>query len=228
MGDDPSAKPGEPECRGSPKGELTMPFTVAIDGPAASGKGTIAKALANRFGLAHLDTGLLYRAVGLATLNGIEAETAARSLSPDDLNDPLLRTSEAGAAASRVAAVSEVRQALLDFQRAFARRSGGAVLDGRDIGTVICPEAEVKLFVTASDEIRAQRRWLELNDAGEDVSQEQVLSDIRARDLRDSSRSDAPLTPAEDALLLDTSHLTIEAATEAAATAVTKRLEQGR
>ncbi|MBY0397936.1 MAG: (d)CMP kinase, partial [Thermoleophilia bacterium] len=136
-----------------------MIFTVAIDGPAAAGKGTIARAVAGRFGFRHLDTGLLYRAVGA---KGGDAVAAARGLSEIDLARPGLRTAEAGQAASRVAAIPEVRAALLDFQRRFARAEGGAVLDGRDIGTVICPGAEVKLYVTASDEVRAHRRWLEL------------------------------------------------------------------
>ncbi|MDE3081652.1 MAG: (d)CMP kinase, partial [Paracoccaceae bacterium] len=136
-----------------------MIFTVAIDGPAAAGKGTISRALAARFGFAHLDTGLLYRAVGA---KGGDSVAAARSLQPDDLARGDLRTLEAGQAASRVAAIPEVRAALVDFQRRFARAEGGAVLDGRDIGTVICPEAEAKLFVTAAPEVRAHRRWLEV------------------------------------------------------------------
>src|SRR6056297_3369237 len=140
-----------------------MSFTVAIDGPAASGKGTIARAIAARYGLEYLDTGLLYRAVGRAVLDGALPEEAARALRAEDLRRDGLRTGDVGAAASKVASVPEVRAALLDFQKAFARRAGGAVLDGRDIGTVICPEAEVKLFVTASDTVRARRRWGELS-----------------------------------------------------------------
>lgn len=185
-----------------------MRFTVAIDGPAAAGKGTISRAVAARFGFAHLDTGALYRAVGVKGGDPVEA---ARGLTPEDLARDDLRTLEAGQAASRVAVIPEVRQALLDFQRAFARREGGAVLDGRDIGTVICPEAEVKLFVTASPEVRAHRRWLEV---GGDAAR--VLAEVRERDARDMNRADAPLRPAADAMVLDTSEMTIEEAVAAA------------
>jgi len=187
-------------------------FTVAIDGPAASGKGTIARAVARRFGLAHLDTGLLYRAVGTKVLAGADAVAAAEALTRDDLESGELRSAEAGQAASRVAADPRVRRALLDFQRAFARRAGGAVLDGRDIGTVICPEAEVKLFVTAADRVRAERRLAELRAAGHDLTLDDVLADLSARDARDAARSDAPLRPAEDAVILDTTAMTIEEA----------------
>ena len=143
-----------------------MSFTVAIDGPAAAGKGTISRAVAARFGFAHLDTGLLYRATGRRTLNGTDPVAAARALTPADLDADDLRTPEVAQAASRVAAIPEVRQTLLDFQRAFATRNGGAVLDGRDIGTVICPDAQVKLFVTANDDVRARRRHAELTGKG--------------------------------------------------------------
>lgn len=203
-----------------------MSFTVAIDGPAASGKGTIGRAVAERFGFEYLDTGLLYRAVGRAVLDGVEPEEAARRLSAEDLKRDDLRSSEVGEAASKVAAVTEVRAALLDFQKAFARRSGGAVLDGRDIGTVICPEAEVKIFVTASVEVRALRRWQELRDAGEDITAEEVLKTLRARDLRDAERADAPMTVAEGATVLDTSDLSIEDAVAAATDLVAHRLER--
>jgi cytidylate kinase len=196
-----------------------MIFTVAIDGPAGAGKGTISRAVAERFGFAHLDTGLLYRAVGRkaldqgrGTLDEGVAELVARELSPEDLERPGLRGAVAARAASRVAAMPGVRAALLEFQRRFARREGGAVLDGRDIGTVICPEAEVKLFVTASAEERARRRHAELAEAGADTAYEQVLRDIRDRDARDSTRADAPLAQAEDAHLLDTTELTISEA----------------
>ncbi|HSF97013.1 MAG TPA: (d)CMP kinase [Thermohalobaculum sp.] len=196
-----------------------MKFTVAIDGPAASGKGTIAKAVAERFGFAHLDTGLLYRAVGLKALNqgrGILDEgvaiLVARELVADDLKSDRLRSALAGRSASRVAAIPEVRKALLDFQRGFAAREGGAVLDGRDIGTVICPEADVKLFVVADDETRAQRRHKELAGRGEETSVAQVLADLRTRDARDAERAEAPMRQAEDAHLLDTTELTIETA----------------
>ncbi len=183
-------------------------FTVAIDGPAA-GKGTISRAVAARFGLAHLDTGLLYRAVGA---RGGDPVAAARGLTDADLARPDLRTLAAGQAASRVAAIPEVRAALVDFQRAFARRPGGAVLDGRDIGTVICPGAEVKLYITASAEIRAHRRWLEVG--GDEAG---VLAEVRERDARDTGRADAPLRAAPDAVVIDTSALT---AAEAVAQAV--------
>ncbi|MFN3936616.1 MAG: (d)CMP kinase [Gemmobacter sp.] len=193
------------------------PFTVAIDGPAAAGKGTIARAVAARFGLAHLDTGLLYRAVAA---KGGDPVAAARGLAPQDLARPDLRTLAAGQAASRVAAIPEVREALVEFQRLFARRPGGAVLDGRDIGTVICPEAEVKLYVTASPEARARRRWLEV---GGDA--DAVLAEVRERDARDMGRADAPLRPAPDALILDTSSMTIDDAVSAAVRAVAARME---
>ena len=193
-----------------------MIFTVAIDGPAAAGKGTISRAVAERFGFAHLDTGALYRAVGV---KGGDPVAAARGLTPADLARPDLRTLEAGQAASKVAVIPEVRQALLDFQRDFARRAGGAVLDGRDIGTVICPEAEVKLFVTASAEVRAHRRWLEV---GGDATQ--VLAEVKERDARDMTRADAPLRPAEDAVVIDTSSLSVEDAIAAACAVVSERL----
>lgn len=195
-------------------------FTVALDGPAAAGKGTIGRALARRFGMAHLDTGLLYRAVGARVAEGADPVVAARALSPADLARPDLRSAEAGQAASRVAALPEVRAALLAFQREFARRAGGAVLDGRDIGTVVCPDAEVKLFVTASDGVRAHRRWLELRAAGTDIAEAEVLADLRARDARDRDRSDAPLRAAPEALTLDTSALGIDEAVAAAVAAV--------
>ena len=188
-----------------------MGFTIAIDGPAAAGKGTLSKAVAAHYGFAHLDTGLLYRAVGAKTLLGVEPIIAARALVADDLNNADLRTPEVAQAASQVAVIPEVRAALVDFQRAFAMRSGGAVLDGRDIGTVICPEAAVKLFVTASAEIRAERRFLELSAKGDPSTRGQVLADVKARDERDMGRAEAPLKPADDAVLIDTSDLSIDA-----------------
>ena len=197
-----------------------MIFTVAIDGPAAAGKGTISRAVAERFGFAHLDTGLLYRAVGAKAGDPV---AAARGLTEADLGRGDLRTLAAGQAASRVAVIPEVRAALLDFQRRFARREGGAVLDGRDIGTVICPEAEVKLYVTASPEVRAHRRWLEVG--GDEA---QVLAEVIERDRRDAERATAPLRPAADALLLDTTELTIEAAVHKAIAAIEQRIGQGR
>jgi cytidylate kinase len=197
-----------------------MIFTVAIDGPAAAGKGTIGRAIAARFGFRHLDTGLLYRAVGV---KGGDPAAAARALEPADLDRPNLRTLEAGQAASRVAAIPEVRQALVAFQRRFARAEGGAVLDGRDIGTVICPEAEVKLYITASAEVRARRRWLEVG--GEEA---RVLAEVVERDSRDTGRADAPLRAAEDAVMIDTSGMAIDDAVAAACAVVAARLsDQG-
>lgn len=201
-----------------------MRFTIAIDGPAAAGKGTIARALAERLGMAYLDTGLLYRAVGARVAEGAESVAAAHNLTEADLARTDLRSLQAGEAASRVAAQPAVRAALVDFQRRFARRAGGAVLDGRDIGTVICPEAEVKLFVTADAETRARRRWLE---AGGEAAAEPlaiVLEQVRARDKRDMNRADAPLRPAEGAFILDTSKLSIDAAIARALQAVADRL----
>jgi cytidylate kinase len=198
-----------------------MRFTVAIDGPAAAGKGTIGRAVAERFGFAHLDTGLLYRAVGARVLRGERAIDAALALTPEDLSFPdALRTAEVAQAASKVAVIPEVREALLEFQRAFAHRIGGAVLDGRDIGTVICPRAEVKLFVTASAEVRARRRLDEFAGRGLEADYAAVLADVRARDARDAERAAAPMVAAEDALTLDTSEMTAEAAIAAAIEAV--------
>ena len=193
-----------------------MQFTVAIDGPAAAGKGTIGRALAAQFGFAHLDTGLLYRAVGAM---GGDPVAAARGLRPADLARDDLRTLAAGQAASRVAVIPEVRAALVDFQRRFARAEGGAVLDGRDIGTVICPEAEVKLYVTASAEVRAHRRWLEVG--GEES---RVLAEVTERDARDMGRAEAPLKPAADAVLIDTSTMSIGEAVAQAVAIVSSRL----
>lgn len=193
-----------------------MRFTVAIDGPAAAGKGTISRAVAARFGFAHLDTGLLYRAVGAL---GGDPIAAARGLTPADLARDGLRSMEAGQAASRVAVIPEVRAALLAFQREFARSEGGAVLDGRDIGTVICPEAEVKLYVTASAEVRAERRWLEVGG-----DRAHVLAQVLERDARDMGRADAPLAAAADAVVIDTSEMSIEAAVAAAIEVIAARL----
>ncbi len=202
-----------------------MRFTVAIDGPAASGKGTISRALARRFGFGHLDTGLLYRATGVrAAEAGIDPAAAASSLREADLARADLRSGAAGEAASRVAAIPEVRAALLEFQRRFARREGGAVLDGRDIGTVICPGAEVKLFVVAAPAERARRRHAELSAAGDPRTLEEVAEDLRIRDARDAARDSAPLKPAEDARLLDTTEMSIEAAVAAAARWIEERM----
>jgi cytidylate kinase len=200
-----------------------MGLTIAIDGPAASGKGTISKAIAAYFGLGYLDTGLLYRAVGHRMLQGEDPVEAARRLTADDLDREGLRGPDAAQAASRVAAIPEVRAALVDFQRAFAAREGGAVLDGRDIGTVICPEAPVKLYVTASSEVRAARRHKELAARGHATSFEEVLADIRARDARDAGRADAPMRAAGDAVLIDTTRLGVEEAVAQAIKAVEAR-----
>jgi CMP/dCMP kinase len=198
-------------------------FVIAVDGPAASGKGTIAAGLARDFGLPALDTGLLYRAVGAAVIaaggdldSAADAGAAARALAASALDDPALRSREAGEAASRVAVHPEVRAALLDLQRTFAGREPGAVIDGRDIGTVIAPDAPAKLFVTAAPEIRAERRWRQLSGQGEAVEYEVVLADIRLRDERDSGRAAAPLVRAADAVLLDTSDMSISEAADAA------------
>lgn len=198
-----------------------MIFTVAIDGPAAAGKGTISRAVAAEFGFAHLDTGALYRAVGVKGGDPVEA---ARSLTPEDLAREDLRTLEAGQAASRVAVIPEVRAALLEFQRRFARREGGAVLDGRDIGTVICPEAEVKIYVTASADVRARRRWLEVGGDEAPEPFDTILAQVKDRDARDMGRADAPLRPAADAFHLDTSALSIDEAVSRAIAVVKARL----
>lgn len=193
-----------------------MPFTIAIDGPAAAGKGTIARALATHFGFAHLDTGLLYRAVGVL---GGDPIAAARGLRPEDIARDGLRSAEAGQAASRVAAIPEVRAALVDFQRRFARNEPGAVLDGRDIGTVICPDAALKLYVTASDQVRARRRALELG-----ADEAEMLRQLRERDARDGARDVAPMRAAHDAIMLDTSAMAID---EAVARAIALALGAG-
>ena len=206
-----------------------MSFTVAIDGPAAAGKGTISRAVALHFGFEHLDTGLLYRAVGKKVLAGLPAIEAATTLSADDLAEPeSLRGPDVAQAASKVAVIPDVRAALVDFQRAFAMRAGGAVLDGRDIGTVICADAPVKLFVTASAEVRAERRYKELLGNGHDAVFETVLADVRERDARDMERSEAPLKPAEDAVLIDTSTLSIEQAVAQAVAVVAERHAAGQ
>ncbi|MFD1508415.1 (d)CMP kinase [Lacimonas salitolerans] len=204
-----------------------MSFTIAIDGPAAAGKGTISRAVAAHFGFAHLDTGLLYRAVGAEMLAGTEPVAAARALRAEDLDAAALRSPEVAQAASKVAAIGDVRAALVDFQRAFAARAGGAVLDGRDIGTVICPDAAAKLFVTASAEVRAERRYRELLEAGADTNFAAVLADVRERDARDMGRVDAPLRAAADAVELDTSAMDIDEAVAAAIAVVETAMERG-
>jgi CMP/dCMP kinase len=196
---------------------------IAIDGPAASGKGTLAKKLATHYGLRHLDTGLLYRAVALAVLEAgrkptehDKAVAAAKTIDPAKFNETALKRYDVGEAASVVSAIPEVRAALFKLQQEFAKAPPGAVLDGRDIGTVICPDADVKIFVTASPQVRAQRRTCELRGRGEQADEKMVLADILARDERDRSRSTAPLVQAADAHILDTSSLDIEAAFHAA------------
>lgn len=200
-----------------------MSIVIAIDGPAASGKGTLARRLAAHYGFAYLDTGSLYRAVGHAVMaaggnpaDETAAVAAARALDVSQIDEKAIRTREAGEAASLVAVMQPVRDAILDFQRDFAANppggKKGAVLDGRDIGTVVCPDARVKFFVTARPEIRAHRRWLELKGSGSDVSEAQVLEDTKERDRRDAERATSPMRPAADAHLLDTSDLSIEAA----------------
>ena len=202
---------------------MSRPLVIAVDGPAASGKGTIAAGLARDYGLPHLDTGLLYRAVGVLMARAgrdlsdeAAAAAQARSLTADLLADPGFRTRSAGEAASRVAIYPQVREALLAFQRAFAGQAGGAILDGRDIGTVIAPDAAVKLYVTARPEVRAERRWKQLTAQGETVSLSDVAAEIARRDARDGGRDAAPMRQAADAVLLETSEMTIEAAADAA------------
>ncbi len=206
---------------------------IAIDGPAASGKGTLGKRIADRFGLNHLDTGLLYRAVARdVRLKGADpsdvqaAAAAARALDPVSLDDPRLRGPGAGEAASIVARIPQVRAALLEFQRAFASQPLGAVIDGRDIGTVVCPDADVKIYVTASPEVRARRRFLELQGRGEPADYATVLEDIRRRDQRDAAREASPMRAAADAFLLDTSDLDIEAAFDAAVGEILRKVGQ--
>ena len=206
---------------------------IAIDGPAASGKGTLARRVADHFGFHCLDTGLLYRAtardLGLSGYRHHDmwaAVAAARGLRHETLDDPALRGSQAGEAASIVARIPQVRVALLAYQRMFAAKAPGAVLDGRDIGTVICPDAPIKIFVTASPEVRAQRRFNELQGRGAAVTFEVVLADIRLRDERDQNRAAAPLKPASDAILLDTTDLDIEAAFGTAVGLIKRKIGQ--
>lgn len=203
---------------------MSQALIIAVDGPAASGKGTIAARLAAAYGLPHLDTGLLYRAVGLGLLDAggslddeAAAEAVARALDASHLTDTDRLTDRgAGEAASRVAGYPGVRAALLAFQKTFAAQAGGAVLDGRDIGTVIAPEAPAKLFVTATPQVRARRRWKQLTGRGEVIAFEDMLADIVRRDERDAGRGAAPMIQAQDAVLLDTTDMDIEAAFDAA------------
>ncbi len=211
---------------GSPRSVI-----IAVDGPLASGKGTIARALGARFGVPHLDTGALYRAVAVAMIekglppeDADAAEEVARTLDVNAIDEGKIRTAGAGVAASVVSAHPRVRAALLDVQRTFATQPGGAVLDGRDIGTVICPDADVKLFVTADEESRAWRRRAELVNRGEDISFEQVLGQLRQRDARDASRADAPMLKADDAIELDTSEMSVDEAVREAIRLVEEKL----
>jgi len=211
---------------GSPRSVI-----IAVDGPLASGKGTIARALGARFGVPHLDTGALYRAVAVAMIekglppeDADAAEEVARTLDVSAIDESKIRTAGAGVAASVVSAHPRVRAALLDVQRNFASQPGGAVLDGRDIGTVICPDADVKLFVTADEESRAWRRRAELVNRGEEISFEQVLGQLRQRDARDASRADAPMLKADDAIELDTSDMSVDEAVREAIRLVETKL----
>jgi CMP/dCMP kinase len=233
-GSAPSAARGQAPAR---EGEGHRPFVVAIDGPAASGKGTLARRLAGRFGFAHLDTGALYRATARLVLdaNGDPADpetaaAAARRVDHNVLSDPRLRGDEVAVAASVVAAIPEVRRALLSLQQNFAARppapARGAVLDGRDIGTVICPTADVKLFVTASTETRASRRVKELREQGAAVIYEDVLQDLKQRDARDSQRSAAPLAAAADAKVIDTTTLDADIVLERVSELVMRTLKE--
>jgi len=216
---------------------MTNPIVIAVDGTAASGKGTLARRLARHFGFAHLDSGSLYRLVALDLLRSgrnpadePNAAAAAREIDPADALRHDLRASEIAEAASIVAAFPRVRAALLDYQRAFAARppggAAGVLIDGRDIGTVVCPSADAKLFIDARPQVRAHRRWRELLDAGQVASEDAILADICARDARDRDRAVAPLVPAPDAILLETSELNIDAAFAAALALVQPRIEE--
>jgi cytidylate kinase len=202
-----------------------MKFTIAIDGPAAAGKGTISRAVAEHFNMAYLDTGLLYRVVGAKVLAGETPVDAAKTIHLGELTGAYLRSPEVAQAASRAAVLSDVRMALTEFQRDFARREGGAVLDGRDIGTVICPQADVKLFITATPWIRAMRRLKELDQQRSDLSYSKVLNDVNDRDKRDRERKMAPLIAAEDAITIDTSSLNSAAAISHVIKIIQKRMD---
>jgi cytidylate kinase len=199
-----------------------MKFTVAIDGPAASGKGTISRRISEYFGFSYLDTGLIYRFIGLKVLSGFDPLEAIAQLNYDEIEVEGLRTEVVSKMASQIASDIKVRNALVEYQREFSRRCGGAVLDGRDIGTVICPNAEVKLYITASEEIRANRRFQELAEKDKGLTIEALIVELRARDLADKERKVSPLLKAEDAVLLDTTELSIDASVALAVNAISK------
>jgi cytidylate kinase len=199
-----------------------MKFTVAIDGPAASGKGTISRRISEYFGFSYLDTGLIYRFIGLKVLSGFDPLEAIAQLNYDEIEVEGLRTEVVSKMASQIASDIKVRNALVEYQREFSRRCGGAVLDGRDIGTVICPNAEVKFYITASEEIRANRRFQELAEKDKGLTIEALIVELRARDLADKERKVSPLLKAEDAVLLDTTELSIDASVALAVNAISK------
>jgi len=199
-----------------------MKFTVAIDGPAASGKGTISRRISEYFGFSYLDTGLIYRFIGLKVLSGFDPLEAIAQLNYDEIEVEGLRTEVVSKMASQIASDIKVRNALVEYQREFSRRCGGAVLDGRDIGTVICPNAEVKLYITASEEIRANRRFQELAVKDKGLTIESLIVELRARDLADKERKVSPLLKAEDAVLLDTTELSIDASVALAVNVISK------
>ena len=199
-----------------------MKFTVAIDGPAASGKGTISRKISEYFGFSYLDTGLIYRFIGSKVLSGFDPLEAIAQLNYDEIEVEGLRTEAVSKMASQIASDIKVRNALVEYQREFSRRCGGAVLDGRDIGTVICPNAEIKLYITASEEIRANRRFQELAEKDKGLTIEALIVELRARDLADKERKVSPLLKAEDAVLLDTTELSIDASVALAVNAISK------
>ena len=201
-----------------------MKFTVAIDGPAASGKGTISRRISEYFGFSYLDTGLIYRFIGLKVLSGFDPLEAIAQLNYDEIEVEGLRTEVVSKMASQIASDIKVRNALVEYQREFSRRCGGAVLDGRDIGTVICPNAEVKLYITASEEIRANRRFQELAVKDKGLTLESLIVELRARDLADKERKVSPLLKAEDAVLLDTTELSIDASVALAVNTISKAI----
>ncbi|MFL2798838.1 MAG: (d)CMP kinase [Paracoccaceae bacterium] len=201
-----------------------MIFTVAVDGPAASGKGTISRKISEHFGFSYLDTGLIYRYIGSKILDGVDPFEALSNMNYENFNSDSLRTEAVSQAASKVAGNSMIRERLITYQRLFSQKSGGAVLDGRDIGTVICPNADVKIYVTASEKVRATRRFKELSLIDKSITYEGLLIKIRQRDRADMDRNVSPLTQAKDAVLLDTTELSIDASVEIAIETVLKTL----